>query len=620
MPLPINQDLRVNGLSCQITGNAGTPPDREGYVPSTRQLLLIEEAINECTFDWWRFGALQAETTTVDIRLVSEAWLYAGHLGLQTRGETGVTVVRPDGASSSGAWAPAMRPNGMYGDYGVVSVSTMTGIFSKSDKIYILQDLDERNGALGGARFFKETLIRLLGQLIAMKWAMQDPYKMYRAATCFTPVDRRDFEADNYITRAQQWWGHSVGQYVPGPSHFIYRPGGNPLFDLPIGQEEGEFTDATPPYEQIASTPKGWGTAVELGQSRWPWENRLIEAIGEAFKDTFLPRRSRRFNNRTAVKLKASAEAFDRFVTLYLDEVPILGGFSGDWTSSNDVDYLDVLEVINPDTGATEVIGQSWRFEETQHSIARPNDPAEKPNYFPPCEIQIRVIDRPNLFHPTATPFGGTPRRNASSTWSVDVLGLSGSLRSAPDLGMLFQQGQAREVGYGETGLPGSGLFNHFYFPGSSTLTDPKFRDPRNPDDVQVPVGGWKSSYHWTGYNVEYVLPKSGGGVSGLFHVHFLFQGACTKYDPACSLAEGLDNDPSPNLAFLPVTIGYWDTHFDYRIISRTKGHPVNPFLPVATAQASRPGSRRLTRPVTGKAGPSRRIDTDFLRDPFSPA
>lgn len=279
----------VNGLK---VWPVGAQSSQLPYVtsPTVRQLDLLERAINACSYDWNRYSVMGlGSNLSLLVNWVNPEFLYYGHIGTTSLpGAPNIPLPGVGQGYATPAYAPLTRPNGHFGDYG----GAHTG--GNIPNIYLLNTLDQDPEPYGGSRFYMETVIRLLGTVIAYRLFTDSASQRDRLARCFTPVDRPDtdlalpigtggYPAESML-RSSQWYFESAGI-------------------------NGDMNSTSWAY--LATTPVAT-----------PWETRLLEATGETFKDMFLPKEFRRHTNRTLVKLKPTRRAWDTFAGLYQAEIP----------------------------------------------------------------------------------------------------------------------------------------------------------------------------------------------------------------------------------------------------------------------------------------------------------
>jgi hypothetical protein len=73
-------DNNVNGLPIWPVN----PPASKApwlTVPTVRQLSLLEQAVNACTYDWDRLRKIGLGHASVQVTWVNAEYLYAGHIG-----------------------------------------------------------------------------------------------------------------------------------------------------------------------------------------------------------------------------------------------------------------------------------------------------------------------------------------------------------------------------------------------------------------------------------------------------------------------------------------------------------------------------------------------------------
>lgn len=342
MALSTNRTNYVNGL--QVWPNEPRQNITQYVTPPTqRQLDLLEQAINACSYDWTRLQVIGLTYTSLQVYWVNPDYLYAGHVGTVPVGG-GPSIMLPNGDRYPAAYAPLTRPHGNYGDYGGVQ---MDGGFTS---LYLLNTLDQDQPPYGGPRFYMETVVRCLG-LAATYWCFhRSASQRDRLARCFIPADRPDFEmpvATHPMDRGflvpkgtpgsfaiidsqtQQPTGEyflrsssEVDLRMYGTSQWYFESSGVESRMDPLGPQ---FTPSA--FGPTGGPPEGshrdtWGWAASPVVATHPWETRLFEAAAETFKDIFTDKSHRRLTNRTAVKLRPGRVAWDQFVSLYMDEVP----------------------------------------------------------------------------------------------------------------------------------------------------------------------------------------------------------------------------------------------------------------------------------------------------------
>jgi hypothetical protein len=382
--LVTNRDNVVNGLHIYPHGPVGLEP----YItaPSARQLNLLEQAINACTYDWDRLQAIGLGAAALQLYWVNPDYLYAGHIGIVSLPSGSITL--PTGNHMPPAFAPLTAPYDGLGDYGGFLANDAGG-----PSVYLLNTLDQDPPPYGGLRFYMETVVRLLGLAATYLCLKDSASQRDRLARCFVPADRPDFDIP-----VQTWDQDYYGDPSGDPGRFLWAssdtpgaqevydyhqpylgpaipgrfgpPGGDPQYwpeyivyavigygmhykvevDLRMYATSQWFFESSgvesrmyplPPQTALPQSGLGhggppagdyedtWGFMPSPVPAPRVWETRLLEAAGETFKDIFLDKQYRRVTNRTAVKLKPGRVAWGSFVALFMDEIPAPPDASG---------------------------------------------------------------------------------------------------------------------------------------------------------------------------------------------------------------------------------------------------------------------------------------------------
>jgi hypothetical protein len=315
--------------------------------PTVRQLSLLEQAVNACTYDWDRLRKIGLGHASVQVTWVNAEYLYAGHIGTVSL-EKAADINLPDGLTSKPAFAPVTRPYGPSGQLGDYGGAHIRNGFSY---IYLLNTLDQDPTPYGGARFYMETVIRLLGLITTYHSFSGAASSRDRIARCLVPSDRPDFETYDVshprssrifvvppgtpgAIKETRIWSQYYGKWVLSnppendprcfaTSRWFFESNGieSRWLQYPPLEIEAMPGNSYPP-----DYPYGWSMTWGFEPSPipapQPWHQRLFEGAAETFKDIFLDRHLRRGTNRTAVKLRSGRSAWEQFVSLYMDEIP----------------------------------------------------------------------------------------------------------------------------------------------------------------------------------------------------------------------------------------------------------------------------------------------------------
>ena len=332
------------GLLAELGTVAGGTP------PTERQERLFREATDACSYDFWRLQDMGIFFATVPAE-----YLYNGRTGGFYTYST-VEWAKEGGVYVGAGYAPAVEPYGAYGDYAALRVDGHPlwggGHFGADALIYIVDDLDRRPRPYGGDRFFRETIIRMLGLLVVYRFA-HDPWRINRLARLFTPVDRPSFDGDARGYETAQWMWEEVG--IECEPTVVTNPEG--MDYLNVHYPQGSVIRMQTP-ENMA-----WGRGLARNRRAPAWEARLAQAAAETFKDLYLRKSMRQFTNRSAVKLRGTFEEFHKVIS---EEDSPFYPWGADWNYS-DATARPIIDFRPPHpdgktVGAEYDVRQSLRF------------------------------------------------------------------------------------------------------------------------------------------------------------------------------------------------------------------------------------------------------------------
>ena len=354
-----------------------------GTPPTERQKRLYNEAIDACSYDFWRMQDLDS----INFWTVPAEYLY--------NGKTGGFYSNPTSpwAAGGAGYAPAVEPYGAYGDYAALRVDGHPlwgggGSHFTDAHIYIVDDLDRRPKPYGGDRFFRETVVRMLGLLAVFRFA-HDPWRINRLARLFTPVDRPGFDDDPRGYRTAEWMWEEVG--IECTPTVVENPEGRDF--LGVHYPQGSVVPMQTPDNL------GWGRALAAARRAPAWEARLAQAAAETFKDIYLVRGLRQFTNRSAVKLRGSVADFHRVIS---EEDSPFYPWGADWFYSNNT-QTPIIDFRPPHPDG-ETVGQQYDVRQSLRFGDLPFRPMKGAERY---KIQVGpVAGDPTLTVPLKSKFG----------------------------------------------------------------------------------------------------------------------------------------------------------------------------------------------------------------------
>lgn len=312
----------ANGLTFRIpVADFGEPDPPDA--PTRRQLDWFIEAVELCSFDWRRVPLGPT------VRWVDRAEL-ARHGG----------VITPDGTRT--APATPFVGNAFAGSGDLTVGEAEQGDWRTADMfVYVLDTLDFAPGPMnpeqaGGKLVYNDAVIRALGQALTIVWAGGTPFQRDRLERAFVVPDFVERTEYQLMTT---WWRRSgAGSY----------------------------------------------TTADAEVTTLPWDLRITEAIAEQFKDAFLDRKHRQFENRTAGVKRRRGVTFTEVVSAFQVQVPAVIDATGRETTGvehgfwcldggdlpeggelwNFYRQADVYLLIPPVPGAThvELEGRPWTW------------------------------------------------------------------------------------------------------------------------------------------------------------------------------------------------------------------------------------------------------------------